>query len=80
MQRISKNKDFDVLAGITVAVGILAYAFVRHDIVFYLMITAIFVEAYIYEKDRKQNYLKYTLSFVLLIIFLYVLLNWQILN
>ncbi|MDG5473552.1 hypothetical protein P6709_17570 [Jeotgalibacillus sp. ET6] len=78
MQITSTNKDFSVLIGITVAVGILAYAFIRHDTVFYLMITAIFVEGYINEQDRKQNYWKYTLSFVLLIIFLYVLLNWQI--
>ncbi|KIL43182.1 hypothetical protein KR50_35850 [Jeotgalibacillus campisalis] len=39
------------------------------------MITAIFGEALIYEKDRKKNIGKYVVYIVLAIIILYVLLN-----
>lgn len=75
MQRIIKTKDLGVLIGITIAIGLLAYVFTRQDFVLYLMITAIFGEALIYEKDRKKNFWQYIVSFVLLLIFLYLLLN-----
>lgn len=75
MPRILKGQDLGVLIGITVALGIMAYAFIQHDFVLYLMITAIFGEALFYETDRKKNAFQYAVLFILGIVFLYVLLN-----
>ncbi|MBM7578159.1 hypothetical protein [Jeotgalibacillus terrae] len=75
MQKAIKDKNFSVLMGIITALGIMSYIVISHDIVFYVMITAIWSGALIYDRDRKKHIWHYTASYLLLMLFFYLLLS-----
>lgn len=75
METSEGNKKLSLFIGITAALGILFFTVVQHIGVLYVMLTALVIEAFLFEKRKKENIWKYVLILIFLLAFVYVLFN-----
>lgn len=74
MGLIDKNNKVSLLIGITIFIGVIGFKFWGSAMV-YVMVTAIFLEAFFFEENRKLNFWKFLLGYLVCLLFVFFLFN-----
>lgn len=74
MDLTDKNNKVSLLIGITIFIGVIGFKFLGSAMV-YIMVTAIFLETFFFEENRKSNFLKFLLGYIGCLLFVFFLFN-----
>lgn len=69
-----KNNKVSLLIGITIFIGVIGFKFWGSAMV-YIMVTAIFLEAFFFEGNRKSSFWKFLLGYIGCLLFVFFLFS-----
>ncbi|KAA0956348.1 hypothetical protein FQ085_12630 [Planococcus sp. ANT_H30] len=69
-----ENNKVAWLMGITIFLGVIGFKF-WGSVMVYVMVTAIFLEAFFFEENRKSNFWKFLLGYIGCLLFVFFLFN-----
>lgn len=76
MDLTDKNNKVPLLIGITIFIGVIGFKFWGSAMV-YIMVTAIVLEAFFFEENRKSNFWKFLLGYISCLLFVFFLFDNQ---
>ncbi|MGE6370874.1 hypothetical protein ACQKDB_17330 [Planococcus kocurii] len=74
MDLTDENNKVAWLMGITIFLGVIGFKF-WGSVMVYVMVTAIFLEAFFFEENRKSNFWKFLLGYIGCLLFVFFLFN-----
>lgn len=73
MELVQGNKSLAIVISITVLIGLFLVMLTNEYNYLYIMITALVIEGIIFDKERKKNLWKFFLSYLVLLLVVYLL-------